>query len=85
MDVLPNEEEQMVKNLAREFLEGECPPSLARDMEKDEQGYPPELWDKMAGLGWFGMSLPETYGGQGLPLNYLGIILEEVGHKIGLG
>ncbi len=82
MDVIPNEEEQMVKNLAREFLEGECPPSLARDMEKDEKGYSPELWDKMAGLGWFGMSLPEAYGGQGLPLNYLGIILEEVGRAI---
>ena len=47
MDVLPNEEEQMVKNLAREFLEAESPPRLARDMEKDEQGYPPELWNKI--------------------------------------
>ena len=36
MDVLPSEEEQMLKNLAREFLEGECPPSLARAMELDE-------------------------------------------------
>ena len=82
MDVLPNEEEQMVKNLAREFLEAESPPRLARDMEKDEQGYPPELWDKMAHLGWFGMSIPEVYGGQGLPLAYLALILEEVGRCI---
>jgi len=82
MDVIPNEEEQMVKNLAREFLEAECPPSLARNMEKDEKGYPPELWQKMAGLGWLGMSLPEQYGGQGLPLTYLGLIIEEVGRTI---
>jgi alkylation response protein AidB-like acyl-CoA dehydrogenase len=82
MDVLPNEEEQMVKNLAREFLEAESPPRLARDMEKDEQGYPPELWNKMAQLGWFGMSIPEAYGGQGLPLAYLALILEEVGRCI---
>ena len=82
MDVLPNEEEQMVKNLAREFLEAESPPRLARDMEKDEQGYPPELWNKMAQLGWFGMSIPEAYGGQGLPLTYLALILEEVGRCI---
>ena len=82
MDVIPNEEEQMVKNLAREFLEAECPPSLARNMEKDEKGYPPELWQKMAGLGWLGMGLPEQYGGQGLPLTYLGLILEEVGRTI---
>ena len=51
-------------------------------MEKDEQGYPPELWRKMSDLGWFGMSIPEPYGGQGLPLTYLGIILEEVGRAI---
>lgn len=82
MDVLPNEEEQMVKNLAREFLEAECPPRLAREMERDDLGYPPELWQKMADLGWLGISLPEEYGGQGLPLTYLGIITEEVGRAI---
>ena len=82
MDVLLSEEEQMVKNLAREFLEGECPPSLARAMEQDDLGYPPHLWKQMADLGWFGMSLPEAYGGQGLPLTYLGIVLEEVGRAI---
>ena len=82
MDVLPGEEEQMVKNLAREFLEAECPPSLAREMEKDNLGYPPELWKKISDLGWFGMSLPETYGGQGLPISYLGLISEELGRVI---
>ena len=82
MDVLPSEEEQMLKNLAREFLEAECPPSLARAMEKDELGYPPELWKKMAELGWFGLALPEEYGGQGMPLTYLAIIIEEAGRAI---
>ena len=82
MDVLLNEEEEMVKNAAREFLEGECPPSLARAMETDDLGYPAELWRKMAQLGWLGMSLPESHGGQGLPLTYLGIIMEEVGRAI---
>ena len=82
MDVIPNEEEQMVKNLAREFLEAECPPSLARNMEKDDLGYPPELWKKMADLGWLGMALPEEYGGQGLSLTYLGLIMEEIGRSI---
>jgi alkylation response protein AidB-like acyl-CoA dehydrogenase len=82
MDVLPGEEEQMVKNLAREFLVAECPPILAREMEKDELGYPPDLWRKMSDLGWFGMSLPESYGGQGLPITYLGLIAEELGRAI---
>ncbi|MSQ22632.1 MAG: acyl-CoA dehydrogenase [Dehalococcoidia bacterium] len=82
MDILLNEEEEMLKKSAREFLEAECPPSLARDMEKDPLGYPPELWKKLADLGWLGLALPEKYDGQGLPLTHLGIILGEVGRAI---
>jgi alkylation response protein AidB-like acyl-CoA dehydrogenase len=51
-------------------------------METDDLGYPPELWKKMAELGWFGLTLPETYGGQGMPLTYLAVILEEAGRAI---
>lgn len=82
MNVLPSEEELMVKNAAREFLDAECPPSLARAIEQDARGYSLELWEKMAALGWFGISLPETYGGGGLPVTYLGLILEECGRAI---
>ena len=82
MNVLPSEEELMVKNAAREFLDAECPPSLARAIEQDERGYSVALWEKMAGLGWFGISLPEAYGGGGLPVTYLGLILEECGRAI---
>ena len=82
MNVLPTEEELMVKNAAREFLDGECPPSLARAVEQDERGYSVELWEKMAALGWFGISLPEAYGGGGLPVTYLGLIIEECGRAI---
>ena len=51
-------------------------------MEKDDLGYPPELWRQMAQLGWLGLALPESLGGQGLPLTYLGIITEELGRAI---
>ena len=79
MDILPTEEEQMLKNVAREFLEAEVSTALVREMELDGLGYPPALWKQMADLGWLGMSLPEQYGGQGLPLVYLGLIIEEIG------
>ena len=82
MNVLPAEEELMVKNAAREFLEAESPASLARAVEQDERGYSLELWEKMASLGWFGISLPETHGGGGLPVTYLGLIIEECGRAI---
>ena len=82
MDLMPTEEETMLKTSARDFLEAECPPSLARDMETDENGYPADLWKKLADLGWLGLALPEEYGGQGLPLTYLGIVIEELGRAI---
>jgi alkylation response protein AidB-like acyl-CoA dehydrogenase len=82
MDVLMTEEEKMLQNTAREFLEAECPTRLVREMETDDKGYPPDLWKKVAELGWLGLPFPEKYGGQDLPLVYLGIILEEVGRAI---
>lgn len=82
MDILLTEEEKMLQNTAREFLEAECPTRLVREMEADEQGYPPDLWQQVADLGWLGMAIPERYGGQELPLAYLGIIMEELGRAL---
>jgi len=82
MDILPSEEEQMLKNVAREFLETEISTAMVREMELDELGYPPSLWKQMADLGWLGLALPEQYGGQGLPLTYLGLILQEAGRVL---
>jgi len=82
MDILPSEEEQMLKNVAREFLEAEISTAMVREMELDELGYPPALWKQMADLGWLGLALPEQYGGQGLPLTYLGLIVQEAGRVL---
>ncbi|MEE8465045.1 MAG: acyl-CoA dehydrogenase family protein [Dehalococcoidia bacterium] len=82
MDILPSEEEQMLKNGTREFLEAECSTALVREMEIDGIGYPPALWKQMADLGWLGLALPEEYGGQALPVTYLGLVLEEVGRVL---
>jgi len=82
LDILLNEEEQMVRDSARSFLESETNTKLARAMEKDELGYPPALWKQIADLGWTGMCLPDQYGGQGLGLTYLGLVMEEIGRAI---
>ena len=82
MDILPSEEEQMLKNVAREFLEAEVSTAMVREMELDNLGYPPALWRQMADLGWLGLAIPEAYGGQGLPLTYLGMVMEELGRVL---
>jgi len=48
MDLGLDEQQEMLKNFARDFLEKECPEQLVRAMEEDEKGYSPELWQKMA-------------------------------------
>jgi alkylation response protein AidB-like acyl-CoA dehydrogenase len=82
MDVLLNQEEEMVVSSAREFFEGECDTDLVRAMEVDPLGYPRELWKKVAEMGWIGMCLPESLGGQDLPRIYLGLVLQEAGRAL---
>ena len=82
MDLGFDESQQMLKTSAREFLEKECPTSLVRAMEEDERGYTPELWSKIAELGWLGLTLPEQYGGLDLSYFDLVLILEEMGRAM---
>ena len=65
MDLGLNETQQMLRNSAREFLQAECPDTYVREMEEDERGYTPEMWQKVAEQGWLGLIFPEEYGGVG--------------------
>ena len=51
-------------------------------MEEDEKGYSPELWKKMAEQGWQGLIIPEQYGGAGMTLCELVVLLEEFGRAL---
>ena len=82
MDLGLNETQQMLRTSAREFLEAECPASYVRDMELDERGYTPQLWDRLAGLGWLGLVFPEEYGGGEFGFVELAILLEEMGRVL---
>jgi alkylation response protein AidB-like acyl-CoA dehydrogenase len=82
MDILPDENEALVKQAAREFLENESTPERVRATQMDQSGFDADLWGKFAELGWMALSLPESHGGQGMPLSYSGLLLEEVGRSI---
>lgn len=82
MDLGLDEQQEMLKNFARDFLEKECPESLVRAMEEDEKGYSPELWQKMAQQGWMGLIIPEEFGGAGMNLCELVVLLEEFGRAL---
>lgn len=82
MDLGLTEEQQMLRDFARDFLEKECPESYVRDMEDDAAGYSPDVWRKMAEQGWMGLIVPEEYGGVGMGFLDLMVLIEEFGRSI---
>ena len=82
MDLSLTDKQQTIKDSAREFFEAECPTTLVRAMEQDERGYPAELWERMAALGWLGLPFPSEYGGSGGSLTDLAVLLEEFGRAL---
>ncbi len=82
MDLRFTEAQEILKKASRDFLTTECPKTLVRELEKSEKGYSPELWKKMAELGWMGLVIPEQYEGIGYTFQDLTVLLEEVGRNI---
>jgi alkylation response protein AidB-like acyl-CoA dehydrogenase len=82
MEFSLSEDQNILKNEVRRFLQNECPAELVKEMIEDEKGYSPILWKKMAELGWMGVFFEEKYGGTGGTFLDLSIILEEMGRAL---
>ena len=82
MDFDFSEDQVMIRDSARRFLEKECPKDKIRELKEDEKGYDPELWSRMAEMGWMGLILPEEYEGTGMNFFDLTILMEEMGRNI---
>jgi len=85
MDLDFSEEHEMLRQSAREFLNKEFPKTRVRAMEDSPTGFDIDVWKKMAGLGWMGLVVPETYGGSGCGLIDLVVLLEEMGRACLVG
>jgi alkylation response protein AidB-like acyl-CoA dehydrogenase len=80
MDFGLSDEQQQLKESARAFLSGECPTSTLRKIMASDDGYPRELYAQIAKLGWSGLIVPEEFGGAGLGMLDMAMILEEGGY-----
>jgi len=79
VNLLITDQQKMLKKTARDFLSQRCPKDYVRQMENDEKGYCPKLWQNMADLGWMGLIFPEEHGGSALGFIDLVLLLEEMG------
>ena len=79
MDFALSTEQELLRKEVRHFLETECPKKVVKELQASELGYSPEMWDKMADLGWLGLVIPEEYGGVGGNLVDLAVLFEEIG------
>lgn len=82
MDLRFTEAQEILRKMARDFLTTECPKTLVRELEQSEKGYSPDLWKKMAELGWMGLIIPEEYEGMGYTFQDLTVLVEEIGRNI---
>jgi alkylation response protein AidB-like acyl-CoA dehydrogenase len=81
MDFAFSEEQDMLRASAREFLGKQVTSKTVRRLAETEDGYDPELWKRIAELGWTGLGIPEEYGGAGTFLD-LAVVLEEAGRAL---
>ncbi len=77
MDFSLSEEQEILRNSIRKFLEKEYPKEYIRRIDKEEE-YPLEIVQKMAELGWLGLSIPEKYGGVGGDILDQTLMIEEL-------
>ncbi|HVN64788.1 MAG TPA: acyl-CoA dehydrogenase family protein, partial [Candidatus Binataceae bacterium] len=80
MDFGLSDEQKQLKESARAFLTDECPTAAVRKTMGSDDGYPRELYAEIAKLGWNGIAVPEKFGGAGLGMLDLAMILEEAGY-----
>jgi alkylation response protein AidB-like acyl-CoA dehydrogenase len=84
MALVLNEEQRLLRDTAREFLDSNAPVRSLRTLRdtQDATGYAPDLWRQMAELGWASIILPEEFGGLEFGFLGLGVVLEETGRTL---
>jgi alkylation response protein AidB-like acyl-CoA dehydrogenase len=81
MDFGLSQDQQLLKETIRRFLDTECPTSRVRRIMESPSGHDPELWRGLAALGALGLCSPAEHGGAGLELLDAALAAEELGYN----
>jgi len=81
MDFGLSQDQLLLKDTIRRFLDAECPTTRVRRVMESDGGHDPELWQSLVGLGVPGLHVPAEHGGAGLELLDLALAAEELGYN----
>jgi alkylation response protein AidB-like acyl-CoA dehydrogenase len=78
------DEQELLRSEVRKFLDESCPLEQVRKITENTSGpgFSPDLWQRIAELGWLGLTIPEAHGGAGLGWVDLVVLLEETGRSL---
>ncbi len=82
MDFGFSADQEQLRTGVRRFLDAECPLERVRQVMASRDPYDASLWEKTAGLGWPGLTIPEEFGGLGLAWEDLVVVAEETGRTL---
>ena len=84
MKLVLNEEQQFLKDTAKNFAEERTPINHFRNLRdaKDSLLWDKEIWVEMVKLGWAGILIPEEYGGSDFGITGMSVVLQECGKTL---
>jgi alkylation response protein AidB-like acyl-CoA dehydrogenase len=84
MPMILNEEQNMLKDSAKDFCTNSAPIAQLRKLRDDDNadGFDRGTWGEMVGLGWAGIPWPEEHGGLAFGYKGLGVVTEETGRTL---
>lgn len=71
--------QELLKNSAHTFVADQCSRTTVREIDENDRGFSPELWQHVKQMGWPGILIPERYGGLGSGFTDAAVIFEEMG------
>ncbi len=82
MDFEFSDEQQAVRDLASQILEGTISHERLREMKASGEHLERRAWSELANAGLVGIALPEAYGGAGQGFVSAVLVLEQIGRHV---
>ena len=82
VDFSTTDEQQMLRELASKWLADKSDSERVRELMQTDAGFDAAEWAELAGMGWLALPIPEELGGAGMGWAEVGVLAEEMGHRL---